>query len=686
MQKRLFHRPVFHQEHLYPSKKASWLELFYDLIYVASFIQLGNTFSDDISMGSFLKTLLIFYAFWVAWSGYTYYSSRYTVDDIIHRLTVFVHMFMVGSMTVTIREVFNGEYFTFGAIFGSSQILLGAMYLRSYIQQKNGRSYTLYWGSVFTLSGIIFYLSLFLPNHLMPYGWLVGLMGIIIATLTNKARSLMEVYPFDHEHLAERYGLLTIIVLGESFVKVLSELITHNSDTSLILQSSFTLLLTCSIWWIYFDDVADSELTDNNYAMPVWLIAHIPLQLSLIFIGIGIKKAILFDFAATLPFKYSLLLTVSLGVTLIATGVIDTVTKRVNQEISNNIRVNLRLFSGILFILIGLSSQSISNLTLLCLCLVIAVFQILIDIFFSPYQIEQDYLENESHKIANLVREKKERKKLNYVFNQPINKGLPNSYKKDLYYYFIEASWPVLFITLFCLYLVTNFLFAFLYILATAEMGEHAMSFHDAFFFSVQTMSTIGYGVLSPHGLYANVLVTVEAVVGLVGVATVTGIIFTKISRPRSKILFTDKMVLSKFDGKTCLSIRVGNARGNDIIEAKLNISMIKDEISEENEHIRRVYDLKLKRKMTPFFRLTWSIFHEIDEKSPLYQMEDLSLIKGFSVTMTGHDGSYSNTIYARKTYTPDDVYKDCYFKDIMHELPDGRMMIDYDQFHELKA
>lgn len=155
MRSRFFHRPIFHHDNLRFKKRANWLELFYDLIYVAVFIQLGNVFSADISSGSFLLSVIVFLSFWVAWAGYTFYSHRYSVDDVLHRIGVFLHMFCVGTLAVSLPDVFNGDYRTFSIVYALSQFIVAALYLRSYLQETVGKSYTQFWGIVFFSSGAL---------------------------------------------------------------------------------------------------------------------------------------------------------------------------------------------------------------------------------------------------------------------------------------------------------------------------------------------------------------------------------------------------------------------------------------------------------------------------------------------------------------------------------------------------
>ena len=257
---------------------------------------------------------------------------------------------------------------------------------------------------------------------------------------------------------------------------------------------------------------------------------------------------------------------------------------------------------------------------------------------------------------------------------------------RDIYYYVIESSWSHIFIMFFSIYLISNFLFATLYyIIPDSIHSSGPITFYDCFYFSVQTMATIGYGALSPQGHLSNILVTIEAAFGLIGVAITTGLIFAKISRPYAKIRFSQNAVINIFDGIGCLSFRIGNIRGNDIVEANVTLTALIDEKTQEGIHLRRMYDLKLQRSYSPFFNLTWNLFHPIDESSPLLQLNDIkSSLKAIAVTVVGHDGTFSTTVYGRHVYTAKDILRDKYFKGIMYITPNGHVSINYDDFDEL--
>lgn len=685
LRKRFFHTPIFHMHSPNTEKKVTWLELFYDLVYVAAFIQLGDAFSKNISFQTFAQSAGVFVSMWITWTGFTYYANRYTVDDFLHRTLVFLQMFCVGAMAISLSSLFKGDHLYFGLSYAFSVFIIAILYIRAFIHQKLGRDYALYWGGTFFTIGFIWIVSLFFTHYYI--GWILGCSVIFIAPLLTKARYMNELYPIDFEHLFERYGLLTIIVLGESFVKVLSHLSSVGGGAIEIFQASFALLLTCSIWWIYFDDIAHSHLKNTRNAMVTWLFMHVPLQFAIVLMGVGIKKVVSFPLDETIPFKYAILLGGAIGTMLVSAGIIDSVTARKNSELSDSTRIASRLIAGVLITVLALTAHTMSNAWFIGGCLFVCIFQVVFDIFFSPYDLDIHHNDTESSEnFAKKLTTMPHDKVRNVMNLDVIRKGLPSNFRKDLYFYFVEATWAQLFIALFFVYILSNIFFAGLYLLTPESIANSTNTFADAFFFSIQTMSTIGYGTLSPTGFYSNLIVTIEAAFGLVGVAVITGLIFAKISRPNAKILFSQNMIYSKIDGKPSLSFRVSNARGNDIIEANMTLTALVDEVTTEGFHTRRIKGLKLVRKNTPFFRMSWSLTHVVDENSPLYGVDlDSGRVMMIVANFVGYDGTYSNTIYAQHNYHHSDIVKDKYFEDILHHLPDGRMLIDYEKFHRLR-
>ncbi len=258
----------------------------------------------------------------------------------------------------------------------------------------------------------------------------------------------------------------------------------------------------------------------------------------------------------------------------------------------------------------------------------------------------------------------------------------------DLYHFLLVASWPRLLGVLVLLYAAANALFALAY-LAAGDSIENARpgSFADAFFFSVQTMATIGYGKMVPRSLVANLLVSVEALIGLLGVAMVTGLVFAKFSRPTARVLFSRVAVVGRRDGVPALMLRMANERGNNIVEAQVHVVLARNETTAEGEAVRRFYDLELSRRQSALFALTWTVIHPIAEGSPLHRSTpdtlaaaDVELI----VSLIGFDESFSQTVHARHAYSSRDVVWGARFADVLSWGPDGRRHVEYGRFHEV--
>jgi len=272
--------------------------------------------------------------------------------------------------------------------------------------------------------------------------------------------------------------------------------------------------------------------------------------------------------------------------------------------------------------------------------------------------------------------------------NNVVRLGQRRPWVGDLYHFLITRSWPALFLFVAVLFVGFNTAFALLY-LAGDQVIQNARpgSFADAFFFSVQTFATIGYGTMSPRGAYGNVMVTVEALFGLLGFALATGLVFTKFSQPTARVLFSRKAVIASREGRMMLMFRMANERANQIVEAHLIIVMVRDHTTAEGESLRRLVDLPLVRDHTPLFGLTWTAMHSIDETSPLFgeTAESLAAAQAEIVAvLTGIDATFSQTVHARHSYVAADVVWNARFADVLVVLPDGRRAIDYAKFHDV--
>jgi inward rectifier potassium channel len=265
--------------------------------------------------------------------------------------------------------------------------------------------------------------------------------------------------------------------------------------------------------------------------------------------------------------------------------------------------------------------------------------------------------------------------------------GLPRPWTGDSYHWLLRQSWPRFLLGGIALYLATNALFALLY-LAQPGAIAHARPgiFSDAFFFSVQTIATLGYGVMAPATLYANIIVTIETAVGLIFLAVATGLVFARFSRPTARVLFSRIAVVAPYNGVPTLSLRLANQRRNQILQAEVDVALLLDEVTQEGDTIRRFYDLALARRRSPVFAMTFTVMHPIAEGSPLYGATPASLAAQNAelvVTVTGLDETIAAPVNARTSYLSDEILWGRRFIDVMGLTPDGRRTIDYRRFHD---
>jgi inward rectifier potassium channel len=263
--------------------------------------------------------------------------------------------------------------------------------------------------------------------------------------------------------------------------------------------------------------------------------------------------------------------------------------------------------------------------------------------------------------------------------------GLPRLQSLNFYHAFLSISWSRFFAALVAAYVVTNLLFACGYLLCGpgALHGSTAASrmerFVEAFFFSVQTLATIGYGRLSPSGLAANTLVSVEALVGLLGVAFATGLTFGRFSRPNARILFSRRAVIAPYHGITGLMFRIVNARSNQLINVR--VTLIYSRMVEGTGGPRRRFDpLALERPSVVFFPLHWTIVHPIDASSPLRGVGAGELERTeaeFLILLQGTDETFSQEVHTRTSYKADEVAVGARFKDMFSDGDGSGVAVD---------
>jgi inward rectifier potassium channel len=281
-----------------------------------------------------------------------------------------------------------------------------------------------------------------------------------------------------------------------------------------------------------------------------------------------------------------------------------------------------------------------------------------------------------------------------YVFKYPSVSyslhvvGGPRASFRDAYHTLLRMPWWSAFFLIVGGFLILNAAFAGIFLWVGGISNARPGNFLDAFFFSVQTMGTIGYGTMFPQSTAANVVVVAESVVGLVVTALATGIVFVRFSQVRGRVVFAEKAAIGPMDGVPTLMIRLGNERTNIIYDAELRVTFVRTRRTKEGNVIYESKELDLLRARAPNLSQSWNILHRVDKSSPLHGETPESLAAAeaeLMVAMSGTDQTSLQPIHGRYTYEHTRIAWGQRLADVLSELPNGDMQIDLTRFHLLE-
>jgi inward rectifier potassium channel len=268
-----------------------------------------------------------------------------------------------------------------------------------------------------------------------------------------------------------------------------------------------------------------------------------------------------------------------------------------------------------------------------------------------------------------------------------VAEGQRLSFWADIGHRSMTASWPSFIAGAALVFVVFNAIFALFYWIGDQPISNvPGGDYIDYLYFSIETLSTAGYGDMHPQTHYGHFVAATELFTGIFSMSLMTGLIFARFSRPNARLLFAENPVISSHEGKPTLMVRFVNERHNIIGNAAAKLWLMRNEVSLEGGTIRRFYELPLVRDEHPALALSWTLYHVIDQASPLYGMSadevaasDVSLV----VVVSGYDVVAAQTIHARKSYDYPDIRFGHRYADILDRTEDGRLRIDYGKFHE---
>ncbi len=270
--------------------------------------------------------------------------------------------------------------------------------------------------------------------------------------------------------------------------------------------------------------------------------------------------------------------------------------------------------------------------------------------------------------------------------------GLGTGFWSDLYHRSMTVYWPVFFGSAAAIFVLLNAFFAFIYWLGDnpiANVADNLPLPLSLFYFSIETLATVGYGDMHPQTNYGHIVATVEIFTGMSFLAVMTGLIFARFSRPRARFVFARHPVVTTYQGEPTLMIRVANARHDTISQATARLWLFRLENTKEREQFRRYYELKLERSEHPMFSLSWTLLHVIDKASAFYGLtaDDFAASEGALIlNVSGVDDNSAQRLYARQIYSRQDIRWQHRYRDITSLSAKGRLVLDYTKFHEVVA
>jgi low temperature requirement protein LtrA len=363
-------------------RTATWLELFYDLVFVVAVAALGHRLLVDPSWKGGFAYVGFFIPLWWAWSGYTFYADRYDTDDLVQRNLAAAQIMAVAFMAVSVGGEETDSTFAFALAFIAARSILVIMYMRARRHVPETRE--LVTGYILGMSAAI---AVWAISLLMPEGIRLALWAVALAIdfyTPYRLRKIQAKVPLDVSHLPERFGLFTILVLGESIAAVVAGLEHEGWEMKPFIGAILGIVIATGLWWIYFDNLEGSVVRRKEgqrtaWKPTVWIYSHLPLAISLTATGIGL------EYLVTQHFDMPERMVITLGVVgaLVWMGVIHIATEAGPQR-RDGTKARIRFGAAGLVLLLGLAGSGLAPNWFGLLVAAIVVAQVGLDLYLEP--------------------------------------------------------------------------------------------------------------------------------------------------------------------------------------------------------------------------------------------------------------------------------------------------------------
>lgn len=362
-------------------RHATWLELFYDLVYVVAVSQIAHYLYEDTSLKGFLGFVFLFVPVWWAWIGTTFYANRFDSDDIKHRLLTGLQMLAVAALAVNIHHGLGETSTGFAIAYAVTRFTLVLEYLRVIKHIPQARGLAKYYCVGFSIAAVLWLISAFVP---IPIRFVLWVLGLAVDFITGISAKRFQVALLPHpEHLPERFGLFTIIVLGEAIIAVVNGVSEQQWDVQSAICAVFGFVIAFSLWWVYFENVSGSILSANVDRkvglIQVWLYGHLPLVIGLATTGVGVEKVIMSDVSKALPTPHRWLICGGVALCLLSLSILH----RTGMIFRCKVRAKYRLGAAAILIFLALLGRSSQPIVIIGLVALVCATQVLEDLYQS---------------------------------------------------------------------------------------------------------------------------------------------------------------------------------------------------------------------------------------------------------------------------------------------------------------
>lgn len=375
-------------------RRATWLELFYDLVFVAAIAEVAHSLGEHVSLSGYIGYVLLFVPVWWSWVGATFYATRFDTDDLGHRLLTLLQMIAIAVLAVNVHHGLGESSTGFALSYVTVRGILIVQYLVAGYHVAAARGLTNWYATGFGIAAVIWLVSVFVPAPWRFGLWILALIIDFATPLT--AGKLVAKVPPSFSHVPERLGLFTIIVLGEAVIAVVRGVAQLEWGVSSAVEAVLGMGIAFSLWWIYFDSVDGSPLRsmrDGRMGIGlIWLYSHLPLAIGIAATGVGVEHVIASEAGIPLAAAERSLICFSVALCLIALSVIHLITCTLGTTRRRKILAAYRLGSAAFILILAVAGIALSPVMLIGLVAVACGVQVVLDLLGS----RQSQLESNS--------------------------------------------------------------------------------------------------------------------------------------------------------------------------------------------------------------------------------------------------------------------------------------------------